>query len=171
MIGTCFSAYANIAASVNTSQREDIRGVGILLYSGAYTLFHVGWCSPIVRVDMLKDESSEIDLVGPTLPSLKALLDLPMSTTRDSKERYGRAVHALISACLLNIDSMRGRDGLISLKKIKNNLLAAVLILTTIPENVKIGQAAAEHCCFLLSQKLLDLGEVSPVRCESGTGH
>ena len=110
----------------------------------------------------MKDESSDIDLVGPTLPSLKGLLDLPTSTARDARERYGRLVHALLSSCLLNIDGMRGRDGLISTKKIKNNLLAAVLILTVIPATTKIGQAVLEHCCFLISQKLLDASEVSP---------
>lgn len=116
---------------------------------------------------MLKDESSEIDLVGPTLPSLKALLDLPTSYARDSRDRYGRLVHALTSACLLNIDGMRGREGFISLKKVKNNLLATVLILTVVPANVKIGQSVLEHCCFLISQKLLDASEVSSECCKS----
>ncbi|KAF8916460.1 clathrin-coated vesicle protein [Mucidula mucida] len=144
MITACFSAFTNIALTVTTNQREDIRGVAILLYS-----------------DLLKDESSDIDLVGPTLPSLKGLLDLPTSTARDARERYGRLVHALLSSCLLNIDGMRGRDGLISTKKIKNNLLAAVLILTVIPATTKIGQAVLEHCCFLISQKLLDASEMT----------
>ncbi|KAK0495924.1 clathrin-coated vesicle protein [Armillaria luteobubalina] len=144
MITACFSAFGSIAASLNTSQREDIRGVAILLYS-----------------EMLKDESSEIDLVGPTLPCLKALLDLPTSAARDSKDRYGRLVHGLISACLLNVDGMRGRQGFISTKKVKNNLLAAVLILTVIPPTVKVGRAVLEHACFLISQKLLDADEAS----------
>lgn len=144
MITACFSAFGNIAASLNTSQREDIRGVAILLYS-----------------EMLKDESSEIDLVGPTLPCLKALLDLPTLTARDSRDRYSRLVHGLISACLLNIDGMRGRQGFISTKKVKNNLLAAVLILTVIPPTIKVGRAVLEHGCFLISQKLLDADEAS----------
>ncbi|KAK0239818.1 clathrin-coated vesicle protein [Armillaria nabsnona] len=101
-ITACFSAFGSIAASLNTSQREDIRSVAILLYS-----------------EMLKDESSEIDLVGPTLPWF------------------------------------------ISTKKVKNNLLAAVLILTVIPPTVKVGRAVLEHACFLISQKLLDADSAS----------
>ncbi|KDR82328.1 hypothetical protein GALMADRAFT_237575 [Galerina marginata CBS 339.88] len=144
LISTCLSAFASIAASVNTSQREDIRGVAILLYN-----------------DLLKDESSEIDLVGPTLPALKTLLDLPVVAGPDDRDRYSRLVHALLSACLLNIDSMRGRHGAISTKKIKNNMLAAVLVLTVVPLWVKIGREVVEHGCFLISQKLLDEDEVS----------
>ena len=37
------------------------------------------------------------------------------------------------------------------------NLLASVLILTVVPPSVKLSQAAVEHCCFLISQKLNDV--------------
>lgn len=40
--------------------------------------------------------------------------------------------------------------------KITNNLLAAVLILTVVPPHVGLSEPALEHCCFLISQKLLD---------------
>jgi len=43
----------------------------------------------------------------------------------------------------------------------KNNMLAAVLILTVTPSWVKIGRAVVEHACFLISQKLSDADEVS----------
>lgn len=46
-------------------------------------------------------------------------------------------------------------------KKIKNNLLAAVLILTVLPGTVPVGQPIIEHCCFIISQKLVEGGEVS----------
>ncbi|KAF7308406.1 Clathrin-coated vesicle protein [Mycena chlorophos] len=143
MITTAFSAYVSVAASLDSSHREDVRGVGILLYS-----------------ELLKDESSEIDLVGPTLPALKSLLDLPTASAAGA-EGFSRLVHGLISACLLNVDEMGGRHGLISSKKIKNNLLAAVLILTVIPPTVKVGEPVIEHCCYLITQKLLDIGELS----------
>ncbi|KAJ7767277.1 clathrin-coated vesicle protein [Mycena metata] len=143
MIMATFGAFVSVGTSIKSLQREDVRAVGILLYS-----------------ELLKDESSEIDLAGPTLTALKSLLDLPTASP-DASDRYSRLVHGLVSACLLNVDEMGGRQGAISAKKIKNNLLAAVLILTVIPPSVKLGEAVIEHCCFLITQKLLDVGEMS----------
>ncbi|KAF8889054.1 clathrin-coated vesicle protein [Infundibulicybe gibba] len=142
MINTCFSAFSSIALSINSVQREDVRSVAILLYT-----------------ELLKDESSEIDLVGPTLPALKALLNLPALPSQDAQDKYNRVVHGLISSCLLNIDGMSGREGPVITKKIKNNLLASVLILTVLPPSIKLGQPVIEHCCFLISQKLLDANQ------------
>ncbi|KAJ3852125.1 clathrin-coated vesicle protein [Lentinula lateritia] len=144
MILAAFSAFATVAAGTSTAFREDVRSVGILLYS-----------------EILKDESNEIDLAGPTFPSLKVLLDLPLASNSDAQHRYQRLIHGLLSACLLNIDEMRGRQGAACTKKVKNNLLAAVLVLTAISPTIKVGQAVVEHCCFLISQKLLETHEVS----------
>lgn len=61
-----------------------------------------------IILDLLKDERNEVDLAGPTLPALKTLLEPPSDPkllTSDSS--YGRIVHGLVSACLLNIDEMR----------------------------------------------------------------
>jgi len=60
-----------------------------------------------LHTDLLKDETSEIDLVGPTFPALKALLNLPVAPGKDNKERYNRLIHALLSTCLRHIDGMR----------------------------------------------------------------
>lgn len=57
--------------------------------------------------DLLKDETSDIDLVSPTFASLKAILSIPVLKEADSQDRYQRAIHALLSSCLLNIDEMR----------------------------------------------------------------
>lgn len=38
--------------------------------------------------------------------------------------------------------------------------MAAVLILTVIPASIKVGQPVVEHACFLITQKLLETGEV-----------
>ncbi|PFH53326.1 hypothetical protein AMATHDRAFT_55203 [Amanita thiersii Skay4041] len=138
MLNTAFTAVIKVMSILRASQREDVRGVAIMLY-----------------IDLLKDESSDIDLVGPTLPSLKALLEFP-TTSQEDRAMYVRVVHGLLSACLLNVDEMRGRQGVISTKKVKNNMLAAVLILTVIPSWASIGRPVIEYCCFQISQKLLE---------------
>ncbi|KAF8727621.1 hypothetical protein AX14_007205 [Amanita brunnescens Koide BX004] len=135
MLNTAFAAMTKVMSTLQSSQREDIRGVAIMLYT-----------------ELLKDESSGIDLVGPTLPALKSLLEF----FQQDQAVYTRLVHALLSACLLNIDEMRGRQGPISDKKVKNNMLVAVVVLTVIPNWVKIGRPVVEHFCFLITQKLLE---------------
>lgn len=128
-------------------------------------------------LDLLKDETSDIDLVSPTFASLKTILSIPVARDEDSQERYHRIIHALLSSCLLNIDEMRyvrlspfqitlltrhrGRVGVVSARKIKTNMLAVVLILTVIPATVQVGRAVIEHTCFLVTQKLLENDEVS----------
>ena len=106
IILTSITAFSSIAASIASSQREDVRGVAILLYTGIHVLLTICDYSSIHDLGLLKDETTEIDFVGPTLPALKTLLDLPVPNP-DDKERYGRLVNALLSTCLLNIDSMR----------------------------------------------------------------
>lgn len=109
LISSCISAYASIASSVTSAQREDIRGVGIVLYGGmCIRAPHINVTNSPHTSDLLKDESSEIDLVSPTLPALKNLLDVPVARANEAeKGRYSSVIHALLSACLLNIDSMR----------------------------------------------------------------
>jgi hypothetical protein len=55
----------------------------------------------------------------------------------------------------------RGREGIAASRKIKNNMLATVLVLTVVPHSVKIGQPVTEHCCFLISQMLQGGGELA----------
>lgn len=69
-------------------------------------------------------------------------------------------ISPLVSCHIVLSIFYRGRQGLISTKKIKNNLLASVLILTVIPPNVKVGRGVIEQCYFLISQKLLEADEV-----------
>lgn len=54
---------------------------------------------------MLRNETSDIDFVGPTLPALKSLLT-PGSDQKVT-EFFQRVVHGLLSSCVLNIDEMR----------------------------------------------------------------
>ncbi|KIY49942.1 ARM repeat-containing protein [Fistulina hepatica ATCC 64428] len=144
VILAAFSTFTSIAMALTTPLREDLRGVGILLYHG-----------------LLRDESSDIDLVGPTLPALKALLSIPVLPLPQCRDRFERLIHGLVSSCLLNVDEMRGREGAPISKKIKNNFLASVLVLTVIPTTVKVSLPVVEHCCFQISEKLLEASDLS----------
>jgi hypothetical protein len=57
-------------------------------------------------IELLKSEISQVDFAGPTLPSLKMLLDRPTGA-KDPEDRYAKLVHGILSACLLNVDEMR----------------------------------------------------------------
>lgn len=125
--------------------------------------------------ELLKDETLDIDLITPTLPAFKSLVSVdPHPRVRD---RYDSLIHGILSLCLLNVDEMRsvllhfqsslhtenhysGREGLISSKKIKSNLLAAVLILAGLPSKVKVARGVVEHLCFVISQKLEENDDV-----------
>ncbi|KAG2366768.1 armadillo-type protein [Suillus spraguei] len=135
MISGSLGAFHLIASTIESVVREDVRGIGCMLYG-----------------ELLKDETSEADLVTPTLPAFRSLLAVPCHP--DTRERYGKLIHGLLSSCLLNVDEMRGREGLISSRKVKTNLLAAVLILTVIPSQVVVSRDVVEHLFFLISQKL-----------------
>ncbi|EGN94850.1 hypothetical protein SERLA73DRAFT_171234 [Serpula lacrymans var. lacrymans S7.3] len=146
MVRTALLVFQVAASAAEPSTKEDIRSVACMLYG-----------------ELLKDESSEDDLVEPTLPALKSLLSVPIHDSTGARTRFEESVHGFLSSCLLNVDEMRGRQGVISSRKVKNNLLAAVLILTTMPPQIKIARGVIEHCSFLISQKLLEATEMALV--------
>ncbi|KAI0063032.1 clathrin-coated vesicle protein [Artomyces pyxidatus] len=143
LIKAAFDAFVDIGASLNGVANEEVRAVAISLYG-----------------DILKDETSDVDYAGPTLPCLKSLL-VPTSENAKTSDFFSRVVHGLLSACLLNIDEMKGRSGAISSNKVKNNFLAAVLILTVIPPSVKVGRGVISRLCFLISEKLAEAHEMA----------
>ncbi|KAH7108306.1 ARM repeat-containing protein [Auriculariales sp. MPI-PUGE-AT-0066] len=145
MINGTFAAYRSVSTQFGSKHREDLRAVAISLYSA-----------------FLKDELSEQDLVGPTLHSLKLILEVvPDAAVVEENSPYSRAVHGLLSACLLNLEEMRGREGAVPQLKSKNNMLAAVLMLTSVPVGVRISQVALDQCCYLISQRLTEVAELS----------
>ncbi|TFY57214.1 hypothetical protein EVG20_g8633 [Dentipellis fragilis] len=141
LIKASFDAFLTIASLFSHEIQEEARAVAISLYS-----------------DLLKDETSENDYAGPTLPSLVALVSRSLDKVDTA---FYQLIHGLLSACLLNIDEMKGRQGAISTRKTKNNLLAAVLILTMIPPNVKVGRAVIDRCCLLISEKLAEADDMA----------
>lgn len=99
-----------------------------------------------LTTDLLHDETPKMDLAGQCLPSLKLLLDQTLSaqvpTIGATSERV---VHGLLGACLSHIDDMRSRVNPVANIKIKNNMLALVLILTSIPLGVSMSKPVIEH--------------------------
>ncbi|KAG1883078.1 hypothetical protein F4604DRAFT_1920974 [Suillus subluteus] len=132
MISGSLGAFHLIASTTESDVREDVRGIGCVLYG-----------------ELLKDETSEADLVTPTLPAFRSLL--AVSCHPNIRERYGKLIHGLLSSCLLNVDEMRFA---LEILTFKTNLLAAVLILTVIPAQVAVSRDVVEHLFFLISQKL-----------------
>ncbi len=106
LIIAAFEAFSTVAASFGPSQREDFRALAITLYCGRPWAPTLRFNDTHDSADLLKDETSELDLVGPTLQALKSLLDRPADLP-DPDSKYARLVHGLLSACLVNIDEMR----------------------------------------------------------------
>jgi hypothetical protein len=124
---------------------------------------------------LLKDEKAEVDLAGPSLPVLKTLTDRGLARGAAS-DVLGKVINGMLSACMLNIDEVRQVSILLSLYfplltlsfsnslrksasailKTKNNLLATVLLLTSLPANVKVGQEVVEHACFIITETALE---------------
>lgn len=90
---TAFSAYSTVVSCVEATQRADLCAVGLHLVS-----------------DLLKDETPNMDLAGPTLPVLKMLVDQAVSAqvqVPGITATGEKIVHGLLSACLANVDDMR----------------------------------------------------------------
>lgn len=144
MVSCALTAFQLVASTTEGNVREDVRGVGCMLYA-----------------ELLKDETLDIDLITPTLPAFKSLVSVDSHTR--VRDRYDSLIHGILSSCLLNVDEMRGREGLISSKKVNSNLLAAVLILTSLPSRVKVARGVVEHLCFVISQKLEENDDIAIV--------
>ncbi|KAF9239616.1 armadillo-type protein [Melanogaster broomeanus] len=134
MVSGALTAFQLVASTTEGNIREDVRGVGFMLYA-----------------ELLKDETLDIDLITPTLPAFKSLL--AVDAHPKVHDRYDSLIHGILSSCLLNVDEMRGREGLISSKKVRTNLLAAVLVLTSLPARVRVARGVVEHLFFVVSQK------------------
>ncbi|KAG8826091.1 hypothetical protein FRC17_008413 [Serendipita sp. 399] len=143
LFNTSFIALAEIGRAFGTETKEDIRGISITLYS-----------------ELLKDETSEVDLVGPTLPALRAMMEAP-PTAQDRAESFGKLIHGFISCCLQNIEETSNRSGPTVILKTKNNFMAVVLVFSSLQSNVQISKALVDQFCYLLAQKLENSTELT----------
>ncbi|SCV73304.1 BQ2448_7230 [Microbotryum intermedium] len=148
LLRSAFSSFADIADIYPASTREELYAIALYFYS-----------------QLLQDEASEIDLVSPTLPVLKVLCDRSQQAPHGGRGFVvlPKVINDMLSACLQNIDSVRGRRGAAAIVKTRNNLLAAVLLLTSSGPSIKVGQEVAEHACFIITSIALSpSSEVSP---------
>lgn len=131
-------------------------------------------------IDLLRDESHEQDVAGPTLPAFKLLLDAGYTHSPD-QETLGKAIHSILSAALSNLDDVRlvpdhsfprgehadfeiafrGRDGPAAVVKAKNNMLLMVLILTNLGASVRVSQDVVEQACYTIGQRVKTGGQVN----------
>ncbi|UZJ56964.1 hypothetical protein CBS101457_006284 [Exobasidium rhododendri] len=101
--------------------------------------------------ELLRDESSEVDLVGPTLGSLR---ELCIRSAQVSGEALQRSLHGFLSASLQTIDEMRARSGRVVTNKIKNNMLAIVVMITSLPRDFRVSKSVLEQFSFQVVQRL-----------------
>lgn len=152
---SAFSAFSTIVGCIEAAQRADLCAVGLHLFG-----------------DLLKDETSNMDLAGPTLPVLKMLVDQALSGQVQLPgvgSTGEKLIHGFLSACLANIDDMRwvclgrhrvepsltlcrARVNSVANVKIKNNLLALTLVLTALPPSVRVSKEVVERISFVLGQ-------------------
>ena len=136
-----FTAYVRIVECIDAIQRADLYTVAIHLFS-----------------DLLADETPTMDYAGSTLPVLKMLLDAvlgPGAQVPGMGSATGeRVVHGLLSSCLSHVDDMRTRVNPVANTKIKNNLLALTLVLTSLPASLPISKVVVEQICYTVSQYL-----------------
>ncbi|KAJ1026819.1 hypothetical protein NDA16_002116 [Ustilago loliicola] len=142
LLRVAYSAYIGIVGLYPKALQEDLFAVGFYTYA-----------------ELLRDETSEQDLVGASLSSLKDLCERSAKSVKPNSDILQRAIHGLLSQALQHVDDLRTRAGRIALNKTKNSLLAVVVVLTSIPINIKVSQAVAEHACYLIVQKLLTFEE------------
>ncbi|KAL7423379.1 hypothetical protein Q5752_002682 [Cryptotrichosporon argae] len=134
---TTFLAYTRIVESIDLGQRADLSAVAIHLFA-----------------DMLRAETPH-DLAGACLPSLRLVLDQCLSTQVPAVTATAeRVVHGLLSACLGNIDDLAARVNPIANVKIKNNLLALVLVLTALPANTRVSRPVVEQIAYTVGTYL-----------------
>ncbi|EIW68556.1 hypothetical protein TREMEDRAFT_74089 [Tremella mesenterica DSM 1558] len=132
-----FTALCKVIECVEMVQRAELLAVGIHLFG-----------------DLLKDEGN-MDLAGGCLGCLKGLLEMIWKVQVPGISIEGeKVIHGLLSACLGNVDDMRTRVNPVANTKIKNNLLAMTLVLTSLPTNVKLSRDVLEQVGYVMGQYL-----------------
>lgn len=108
LVKSAFAAFLAVGESFGPGLREETRAVAVSIYVGTACVIIKKKSTTYICSELLKEEKSEVDLAGPTLQSLKALLDNPPKKSEaQALTQYSRLVHGLLSACLVHVDEMR----------------------------------------------------------------
>ncbi|KAI7935821.1 hypothetical protein MJO28_016692 [Puccinia striiformis f. sp. tritici] len=147
-----FTACADLADRSTPSSREQVYGVLLGLYS-----------------ESLKDDpsgGSMIDLVGPTLPALKLIIERAFSDNNNSAQSPAtnpilltNVIHGFIRQTLQNIEDClksKPQPGLTSSMKLRNNLLGCGLVFSSLPPTIQISQTCLKDYCALISRLFLN---------------
>lgn len=59
-----------------------------------------------------------------------------------------------------HLSSIRGRQGAQAMLKIKNNMLTAVLVVTTLPPSVPVSLELVEQICYTVGRAAAEMNEV-----------
>ena len=91
---TAFTGYAEVVKCIEATQRADLLAVSIHLF-----------------LDLLADETPEMDYAGSTLSLVKMLVDQILGARSQVPGMEGatsdKVIHGMLSACLSNVDEMR----------------------------------------------------------------
>ncbi|GAA5821540.1 hypothetical protein JCM11251_000898 [Rhodosporidiobolus azoricus] len=150
-IKAIFSLFADLADILSGKLREE-------LYALAFHFYSL----------LLKDEQADVDLAGPTLAVLKILTDRGLGGSSVVPTLLPKVINGMLSACMLNVDAVRLRKSASAIQKTKNNLLATVLLLTSLPLHIQVGREVVEHACFLIVETALEGegdGSITALHC------
>lgn len=134
LIRASYTALLSIAAHYTKTQQEHLYIAGLYSYS-----------------ELLGDETSDADLVGPTLASLKDLCLACMDVYGDA---LARTIQGFLSACLNTLDSVRSRSGAVAFNKSKNALLSIIVVITSLSPDAILSQTILENYCYELATRL-----------------
>lgn len=179
-----FAAYGTIVRSLEPSEGYESLMVAFFLFNGGYFISHFPRTSADFddpRHEGLLKEEQATDVIGGILGTFKGLLDQAGHLASDVWG-FGKLVHSVLSSVLNNIDDMRqvifgvsrdsavranradfdrGRQGAQAVLKIKNNMLTAVLVVTTLPSTVPVSLELVEQICYTVGRATSEMNGVS----------
>lgn len=134
----------------------------IVRSSGSPDSFELLLSAIQLYLDLLKDETTSASLGGPCLPSLKVILDYTYERAPDTPT-YAKLIHNLLSAALMNMDEMRGREGVVADTKLKNNMLTVVLVLNGLSPTIPLSRELLGQICYTIGQRTRDESDTGSI--------